>query len=112
MPHPLDSVSWNSLTGAHAPYSVGTDTARRYAKDYSPIIGFADPLQPDFNALAPHCDRGEHFFRFRFMAAGTLAPEELDQIAFGWQRPPLTADFTRGMKNRALRKEYAPPAAS
>jgi len=33
----------------------------------------------------------------------------LDRMAFAMQRPLLTADWTRGMKNRALRKEYAPP---
>lgn len=62
MTHPLDCISWNSLTGAHAEFSVGTDVARRYAKGYSPIIGFADAKRPAFDALAPHCDPGEHFY--------------------------------------------------
>jgi len=89
MPHPLDSVSWNSLTGAHAPYSVGTDTARRYAKDYSPIIGFADPLQPDFDALAPHCDRGEHFYCENWSGAapaGWHIDEDATKFKMVWEK--------------------------
>jgi ribosomal protein S18 acetylase RimI-like enzyme len=62
MTHPLDCISWNSLTGLHAKFSVGNDVARRYAKGYSPIIGFANPEQPAFDQLAPHCDPGEHFY--------------------------------------------------
>ena len=38
----LDNIVWHSLTGAHAPYSAGSNTARRYAKGFTPIVGFAD----------------------------------------------------------------------
>jgi alpha-mannosidase len=77
----------------------------------SPLMAWHDP-NPGVHPRGIYSDRGEHFFRFRFMAAPTISVAALDQMAFGLQRPPLTADFTRGMKNRALRKEYAPPAAS
>jgi GNAT superfamily N-acetyltransferase len=62
MRHLLDNIIWNTLTGPHAVYSVGTDTARRYAPGFSPIVGFADPARPDFDALAPFCAPGEHFY--------------------------------------------------
>jgi len=62
MKHLLDNIMWHCLTGPHAPYSAGGDQARRYAKGFSPIVGFADPTRPDFDALAPHCEPGEHFY--------------------------------------------------
>ena len=62
MPHPLDNPVWHTLTGAHARFATGTDTARRYARGFSPILGFADNTHPDLAALLPCCDAGEHFY--------------------------------------------------
>jgi alpha-mannosidase len=53
-------------------------------------------------------DRGEHTFRFRFLAGGSLPERDLERIALNWQRPLLSADVTRGMKNRALHGNYQP----
>ena len=61
-PNLLANISWHSLNGSHARYSSGTKVARRYARGFSPIIGFADVERPDFSALAPYCDLGEHFY--------------------------------------------------
>jgi GNAT superfamily N-acetyltransferase len=58
----LDNIPWHSLTGPHARYAAGTATARRYAAGFSPILGFADANRPDFDALAPYCEAGEHFY--------------------------------------------------
>lgn len=58
----LDNIFWHSLNGAHRHCSVGTGSIRRYTQGYSPIIAFADTAQPDFAALAPWCDAGEHFY--------------------------------------------------
>lgn len=58
----LDNVFWHTLTGAHARYAAGTGGARRYARGFSPILGFADEARPDFAALVPCCDRDEHFY--------------------------------------------------
>jgi ribosomal protein S18 acetylase RimI-like enzyme len=58
----LDNIFWNSLNGLHRHLSSGTESARRYAPGFSPIVGFPDPLQPDFAALAPFCDPGERFY--------------------------------------------------
>jgi alpha-mannosidase len=77
----------------------------------SPLMAWHEP-NPGINVRGIHSDRGEHFFRFRFLSGETLSNASLDQMSFGWQRPPLTADFTRGMKKRALRKEYEPPVIS
>ena len=58
----LDNIVWNSLAGPHAAFSAGTSEARRYAKGFSPLVGFADAMHPDFSALDPHCELGEHFY--------------------------------------------------
>ena len=72
----LDNIVWHSLVGAQAKFSSGTPTARRYARGFSAIIGFADAQNPDFDALIPYCDDpNEHFY----VGAWT------GQIAAGWQ---------------------------
>jgi ribosomal protein S18 acetylase RimI-like enzyme len=58
----LDNIFWNALSGPHAVFSSGTASARRYARGFSPIVGFADPRRPDFAALAPYCEAGEQFY--------------------------------------------------
>jgi ribosomal protein S18 acetylase RimI-like enzyme len=58
----LDNITWHALVGPHAKYAVGMQGARRYAQGFSPIVGFAEPAQPDFAALAPFCEAGEHFY--------------------------------------------------
>ena len=58
----LDNIIWNSLTGAHAKFAAGSGDVRRYAKGFSPIVGFRDPQRPDLAALVAFCDPGEHFY--------------------------------------------------
>lgn len=58
----LDNILWRSLAGAHARFATGTADARRYARGFSPIVGFADPERPNLAGLAPYCDNGEHFY--------------------------------------------------
>ena len=56
----LDRIFWHTLTGPHARFAAGA--ARRYARGFLPILAFADVRQPDFAALAPYCEAGEHFY--------------------------------------------------
>lgn len=58
----LDNIVWHSLIGPQAKYSAGNDVARRYARGFSPIVGFADAGHPDFGALAPYCGRDEQLY--------------------------------------------------
>ena len=58
----LDNIVWHTLVGPHAKFASGSGAARRYARGFSPIVGFADPQHPDFDALAPHCEPGEQFY--------------------------------------------------
>jgi len=58
----LDNIVWHTLTGPHARFATGERGARRYAPGFSPIVGFADQREPDFPALAEHCEPGEHFY--------------------------------------------------
>jgi GNAT superfamily N-acetyltransferase len=60
--HLLDNIVWHALTGSQARFAAGDGGARRYARGFSPIVGFRDAQRPDFRALAPHCERGEHFY--------------------------------------------------
>jgi len=71
----LDNIVWNSLAGAQARFSAGTSVARRYARGFSAIIGFANAEHPDFDALAPYCEPGEHFY-----CGAWTGP-----VPFGWQ---------------------------
>lgn len=58
----LDNIIWNSLTGPHAKFAAGAGDARRYARGFSPIVGFRDPQRPDLASLIPFCEPGEHFY--------------------------------------------------
>lgn len=58
----LDNVIWNTLVGPHAVFAAGARGARRYARGFSPIVGFADQRRPDFAALAPWCESGEQLY--------------------------------------------------
>jgi ribosomal protein S18 acetylase RimI-like enzyme len=75
MTNPLANITWRTLSGPHAKHAVGANGARRYAPGYSPIVGFADPQHPNFEALSVHCAPGEQFHSLEW--AGT-APA-------GWQ---------------------------
>lgn len=82
MEHLLDNIVWNALAGPHSAYATGSDDARRYAPGFSPIVGFANAERPNFDALAPYCEPGEHFYcdgwsgaapdRFRIEAESTM----------------------------------------
>ena len=71
----LGNIVWHSLAGPQAKFSSGTATARRYARGFSAIIGFADADNPDFDAIVPYCDPEEHFYVGSWM--GRVQP--------GWQ---------------------------
>jgi ribosomal protein S18 acetylase RimI-like enzyme len=58
----LDNITWHALAGPQAKFAAGTDDARRYAAGFSPIVGFREPEQPNFAALAPFCGPGEQFY--------------------------------------------------
>lgn len=58
----FDNIFWASLSGPHAKFASGTDRALRYARGFSPIVAFPDATRPDFGALLPFCEPGEHFY--------------------------------------------------
>ncbi len=57
-------------------------------------------------------DQGEQRFRLRLLAAPHITPAELDAVALSIHRPPLSAELTRGMRNRALRGSHQAPFLS
>jgi len=58
----LDNIFWHALSGPQAHFAAGSGAARRFAQGFSPILGFQDAQQPDFGALSPYCEPGEHFY--------------------------------------------------
>jgi ribosomal protein S18 acetylase RimI-like enzyme len=60
--HLLDNIAWHTLAGPHARFASGGQVARRYARGFSPIVGFADAARPDFAALVELCDPDEDFY--------------------------------------------------
>jgi ribosomal protein S18 acetylase RimI-like enzyme len=94
MLHLLDNIVWHALTGAQAKFAAGAGGARRYARGFSPIVGFADRERPDFAALAPYCDDGEHFYCDGWSGAapaGWRVEAETTMFKMVWQGrlPPL-----------------------
>jgi ribosomal protein S18 acetylase RimI-like enzyme len=95
MKHLLDNIVWHSLTGPQATYATGTDTARRYARGFSPIAGFADAERPDLDALAAFCTPDEHFYVGGWSGAvpdGWQVDAESTMFQMVWQAPPPAAD--------------------
>jgi len=58
----LPNIIWHTLSGPHAHLSSGTPHARRYSTGFSSLVAFADKDHPDFDALLPYCEEGEHFY--------------------------------------------------
>ena len=105
----LDQIVWHSLTGAQAHCATGTATARRYAPGFSPIIAFADSERPDFAALEPYCEPGEHFYCGGW--TGTAPPgwqidAEAMLVKMVWQAPAPAADD--GLAAVRLGPEHVP----
>ncbi len=104
----LDHIFWHTLTGPHAQYASGAGGARRYARGFSPILAFADPGQPDFAALAPYCEAGEHFYCDSWTGeapAGWQIEAESTMFRMVWSAP--TPDADAAPDAIALRPEHA-----
>lgn len=95
MLHLLDNITWHTLVGPHAHFAAGSGGARRYARGFSPILGFANPSRPDFTALELHCQPGEHFYceGWTGMApAGWQLDAETTMFKMVWTAPMPEAD--------------------
>jgi ribosomal protein S18 acetylase RimI-like enzyme len=93
--HLLDNIMWNSLTGPHARFAVGAGNARRYARGFSPIVGFRNPEHPDLAALRPYCDPDEHFYCSNWAGptfAGWQIEKESTMFRMIWQGTTPAAD--------------------
>ena len=58
----LDNLFWHTFTGPHAHWAAGTERAKRYLRGFSPMLGFPDPVHPDFTGLEPFFDAGERVY--------------------------------------------------
>jgi GNAT superfamily N-acetyltransferase len=109
----LDNIFWHCLSGPQARFSAGTDTARRYAKGFSPILGFATPQAPDFAAIAPFCDADEHFYTDGWTGAapaGWRIDLEATMFKMVWDATPAAED--RAPDARPLGPDDAPQAVA
>ncbi|GIK84634.1 MAG: hypothetical protein BroJett026_01150 [Betaproteobacteria bacterium] len=91
----LDNVVWHALSGRQSRFAEGTATARRYARGFSPILGFADQREPDFAALAPFCTPGEHFYTDGWQGPapdGWTVDVETTMFKMVWDAPPPPGD--------------------
>jgi len=91
----LDNIVWNTLVGPHARFAAGSGGARRYARGFSPIVGFGTPDDPDFDGLRGHCSADEHFYCDAW--SGTPPPgwridAETTMFKMIWESPTVPAD--------------------
>ena len=89
--HLLDNVFWHALTGEQSHLSAGNERARRYAKGFSPLLGFPDAAKPDFEAVAPFCDPGERFYIGQWTGRvpdGWRVDAEAVMCQMVWDAPP------------------------
>lgn len=108
----LDNIMWNCLSGPHARFATGGGAVRRYAPGFSPIVGCADPAQPDFNELSRHCAAGESFYFDAW--SGTPPPgwhieKEARMFKMVWDAPMPESDAAPDAV--ALAPEHYPQAA-
>lgn len=66
----------------------------------SPLMAHHDPAPAEAFPRAQPSDQGPHLFRFQFAAFESLTPVWLARRAAMAHRPPLAADWTRGMAAR------------
>jgi ribosomal protein S18 acetylase RimI-like enzyme len=91
----LDNITWHTLSGPQRHFAAGTGAARRYATGFSPILGFADPVNPDFAALLDYSQPGERFYCDGWSGAvpeGWHLDAETTMFKMVWQGPMPDAD--------------------
>jgi len=109
----LDNIIWNTLSGAQSRFAVGTAQARRYARGFSPIAGFAEAESPDFDALAPHCAAAEPLYCDRWTGKappGWRIDAESTMFKMVWDAPIPAPD--PACDAVPLRPEHAAQALS
>src|SRR5207342_1925445 len=85
--------------------------ARRFARGFSPMLGFADPAHPAFEDVAPFCDPGEAFYTDGWagpVPAGWQLEKEATMFKMVWEAPMPEAD--EAPEAIPLGPEHAPQA--
>ncbi len=107
----LDNIFWHALSGPQAQFASGTGAARRFAAGFSPIVGFADQQNPNFEDLAPYCAPGEHFYCDGWsgpVPPGWVVEAESVMLKMVWNAGMPPVDDTLGAV--PLRVPHAPQA--
>lgn len=93
----LDNIAWHTLAGPQARHAIGTDTARRYAAGFPPIVAFASSDRPAVDALPAYCAPGEHLYCDGWSGAARA----------GWQMQRIEVPFLHVMSsNGAAHRLY------
>ena len=100
LPDLLTNPTWHTLTGPHAAHAIGHAGARRYAPGFAPLIAFADPQRPDFDALRPHTNPGEALYCDGWggvVPAGWRVESEIELDRMLWQGGPAPLENLTGL---------------
>lgn len=91
----LKNIYWDTLTGAHARFSVGNAGVRRYAPGFSPIAAFADPTRFKLTDLNAYCATGDSLYIADWLGdvpAGWRVDVQTAVAQMLWQGPLPDAD--------------------
>ena len=102
--HLLDNIVWHSLTGAHASSRPARISARRYARGFSPIVGFADNAHPGSRRAAAVLHAGRALLLRRLVGpvpGGLAARRRDDDVQDGVGRARMPDAVARG-RHRAV----------
>jgi ribosomal protein S18 acetylase RimI-like enzyme len=94
------NIIWRCLAGSQRHLTTGTEMVRRYVPGFSPLIAFADPERPDFEAIAPFCEPGTRFYCSEWSGAvpdGWSLHRDAWMLVMAWDgRPAPPPDDTLG----------------
>jgi GNAT superfamily N-acetyltransferase len=109
---PPNNPFWDALTGAQAALAIGDGGARRFAPGLPPIVAFADPAEPDFDALQRVVGVGELLFTAGWsgaLPAGWNIEVETTMLRMVWDAPlPEVPAEDPGLSVAALGPEHLP----
>lgn len=97
----LDNVFWHAMVGFQSDIAAGSGSSRRYARGYSSIAAFADPLHADLDALAAEFDSGERFWS---AATALLTTSTAGSVSVTTERPPSASSSASRAGQKPLRE--------
>jgi hypothetical protein len=97
------NIIWRCMNGSQRHLTAGGERARRYLKGFSPIIAFAEPERPAFDALEAVCDPGERFYCSEWAGAapdGWTVERDARMLVMAWAGGAGPRDDRRSTRDR------------